>query len=156
MKTSAFKLALLLSMIGILYLLSPALYAGYQNYKGVCRPENRILDSDDLIRRLAEQVNQMDDLRFDNSDENVKNEGILPIPYADADEFLAANPNCCEISECSQIESGFGYFIDKLFGNYGHLARAKFMARYKDEMGVVRQTTADYTGIIDNCGKITR
>lgn len=76
--------------------------------------------------------------------------------YADADEFLSANPDCCKITR-TDFSSEYGEdrdagFLDSIVAENLDLVRVDYKSQYKDDDGNIRERIDPLFYAINNCG----
>jgi hypothetical protein len=91
--------------------------------------------------------------RPDNPPSDEVERDFTVIPYASREEFLAANPDCCELTWVLP-EGWFIGFWDKARNSGDGYFRFNYRIRYRTRDGVVKQIVADDTYYqVMNCGE---
>ena len=128
---------------------------GALNYSGFCMKEGRWLSDDEKIRAAIQAVvNRHTAYIFDatgNKTIQIKN----PVqPYANIQEFLAINPQCCEIGPVG----GDGYIPQTLYtrviGKHAGNVVVRYLERTVESDGSIRKQMTTIQPIISNCGKV--
>jgi hypothetical protein len=80
---------------------------------------------------------------------------IMPISYRSVDEFLALNPDCCEVQTYYAGSEGrwdFGFW-DRFYGyGSGGVIWLSYRSRYRDPAGIEKEISGSYLEIVSNCG----
>lgn len=137
---------------GLVLLLTPV---AYQNYRGVCRAEGRVLTDDELIRRVVASINSKPTVIVRLSDVNYQK--FPYVPYASVDDFLKENPQCCNVSPIN-----IPIPLDWRFRGmaYKSVDVTQYLARYVQENGYITSAviksieSGDGAYLVENCGTI--
>jgi hypothetical protein len=132
---------------GLILFLTPA---AYQNYRGVCRVEGRVLTDEEKIRRVVEQVNADKDVYYDDIYER-RSYFVTPIPYPSVDGFLASNPDCCKLLPRKKVRG----LLDVLTGDNANEVIVRYQVRFHNNEGNLTGGQATDSTVIDNCGEFT-
>jgi hypothetical protein len=140
-------------------LFSIPIIIGALNFSGMCLAQGRWLSTEERIRLFTSNflgradLNYLLEQSFSKHDEFAKYERV---PYKDSDDFLTANPNCCEaLGSYSDGPIWRATFLDRVFGLRADVLRIRYTARFRDESGKIIELK-DYTEypVVTNCGTI--
>lgn len=183
-RNANWKRLLLWMLIAVLCVMAIALgYRGYMNYRGYCWEEGRYLTTQEKIRRTVEDVLKkyppnilpMESIMVDGKiiqvprsieDFEKREPGRswtmvkpqFPIPYKDVDDFLRANPDCCEVRSAMTFDGPEGRvatFFDRLAGREFDFIKVRYLVKYM-ENGKEKLTQTSYYAGLSNCGRPTR
>lgn len=120
------------------------------NYSGYCIAERRYFSDEEKIRLTVEYVNSRDGVHIDSSLSGHPKR----IKYANADEFMKLNKECCSIGP----RGGDGYrypnFGRRIYGSISDTIVLDYLAKYVDEGGVERSKLVTEQWSISNCGRV--
>lgn len=123
------------------------------NYHGMCVDEFRWISEEEKIRAAVEYVNSVQQIYVNEPIGKVR--GFQPrVNYASVEEFLKANPNCCEVVfQLATGNNAFPTVLDQLMGSYSGTVILKFDGRYYDENREIKTQKESVGILINNCGK---
>lgn len=138
------------------------------NYFGFCYSQKRFLP-DEEKRNLVidyilltekstlkeiQRVRGLDD--NDYKRERLKYLPDEPIPYRDMEDFLALNPNCCQVTTNYKTLGGEGNPIscwERLTG-WSAVVGIRYLERYRDNKGIIQTKFVEIFPGISNCGEL--
>ena len=148
---------------------------GALNYSGYCFEQGRYVPDEELMKRsIAAVLDHYAAIRFVPDEmpsvgrpapsqqknfrasdakgvEITKDQLVL---YADAEEFLALNPGCCNFSRRGLYgEVSDTPFTWKIFGRSAGFFNAKYQIRYRDSSGQIQSRWTGATFHFTNCGQ---
>jgi len=138
-------------------------YLFWYTSQGYCRATGQKLSTEQRLNHALEDflVQQqrlalMEIRRLERPDnpppEDLKQDFTV-VPYASREEFLAANPDCCELT-WTLPEGWFIGFWDKARNSGDGLFRFEYRLRYRTRDGIVKEIVADDTYYqVMNCGE---
>lgn len=141
--------------IGVVVASRASFFAG-MSYAGYCFPEGKVLSDQEKIRAVVRNVLK----KYPPAVIRTPIDGgwslsspDKPIYYKDVDEFLALNPDCCELTQMRNLEEGVGFtFMERLKGTASSFARINYQVRYRED-GAVKSVLSKNHFAISNCGE---
>ncbi len=137
-----------LTILGIFYSL---------NYSGFCFAKMRYLSDEEKLKIAFAYINNEDTLPV-YIDRRIKS--YEHIKYANFDEYIKENPNCCSINygeAYKSVKSSFipeSSFLDRISGlGFRDLIVINFKVRYLDENGNQRVQEVRLGNTLRNCGR---
>ncbi len=131
------------------------------NYTGYCHAQGRYLGEDELINVAVREVLNHYPPTIVVHSEKIGNTGNTrqiyalpenPVFYADVNEFMQLNPNCCALS----MRTGEGrrpWFLDRIFGKISSYVLLEYSVRYV-ENGIEKNYPDSTAVAVENCGEI--
>lgn len=132
------------------------------NYTGYCHAEGRYLSDDEKIRPAIQFVLDRYPPTISKTIERNVN-GVIqksdfwyapeqPVKYRDIAEFMAINPDCCELSMRTGEGRG-GALLDRVTGYFSTYVIVWFKVRYLDENNIENYGKKGMAVAIKNCGE---
>ncbi len=120
------------------------------NVSGLCWKTGQFLTDQDAIRAAIENGI----LRSQGA--NVDNKNMPQLPYRDAAEFLAVNPDCCSTTDMSSSEGRWPppSFTDRAFGFVSSIVNVHYLQRYLDAAGDIASQPARRFVKVSACGVV--
>lgn len=126
------------------------------NYAGYCLPAGRILTDDEKIRAAIGYLLKKYPpaaIRTPLSEKVWANSPPEhPIFYKDVDDFLAINPDCCQLTAQRDSTEGHPGLTQRVTGTTIGYIKIEYQVRYQ-ENGIVKSVLYDEYPPISNCGK---
>ncbi len=139
------------------------------NYLGFCFGQNRFLSNEEKRDLVIEYVIKGEKANLEYfrhvkamaksdkyrlyAEQNLGNE---PIPYRDIEEFLALNPNCCQVT-LNYITTGYEAnpisCWERLTG-WSAIVGIRYVSRYRDNKGIAQVKKIEIFPSISNCGEL--
>lgn len=140
------------------------------NYFGLCYSQKRFLSDEEKRNLVIDYIIRTEKANFEyfqsikamNESDGYrryieKNLDDEPIPYRDIEEFLALNPNCCQVTTNYKSIGGEGDTVscwNRLIGFKSSVVGIRYLKRYRDNKGIIQTKRLEIFPGISNCGEL--
>jgi hypothetical protein len=128
------------------------------NYYGYCHAEGRFVPDAEKIDAAVTRVlwaypPPLPIYRIENGQRKLVDirSPANPIPYANRDEFLRENPNCCTLTD-TEREGQEVTLMSRLTGKISTYVTVRYQVKYRNAAGDTIVEPSQTFRAIDNCG----
>ena len=148
-----------------LLVMAKPVYLGFQNYLGYCsRTSTRVPDEEKIrlaisffLEYYPKDNSSLRRFLINNENYSSKDatEKYKPITYLGIDHFKKTNPDCCQVlRQPKTFDIGPASLIDRVLGGKSSFVEIRYLLKYFDAAGNIKQSEDNVTVAITNCGYV--